>query len=140
MFLVPMLPLLVFLGVGMHSTWKRGRLSTVARPLGWLAVAAAVLAVLIAVAGYKHVHWVGLLGFTAGIWIIFSALLDPVQRWRQRRVIAVLRCRLALLELRLRANIRSGQSLVAVTIIDGGLRGFAYCFARHWGLRSMGLF
>jgi cytochrome c-type biogenesis protein CcmF len=83
MFLVPMLPLLVFLGVGMHSTWKRGRLSSVARPLSWLAGVAAVLAALIAFGGYKHVHWVGLLGFTAGIWIICSALLDPIQRWRQ---------------------------------------------------------
>ena len=83
MFLVPMLPLLVFLGVGMHSTWKRGRLSSVPKPLGWLAGAAAGLALLIAFVGYRHVHWVGLLGFTAGIWIIFSSLLDPIQRWRQ---------------------------------------------------------
>jgi cytochrome c-type biogenesis protein CcmF len=83
MFLVPMLPLLIFLGVGMHSTWKRGRFGSVAKPLGWLAGVAAVIASLIAFVGYKQVHWVGLLGFTAGIWIIFSSLLDPIQRWRQ---------------------------------------------------------
>ena len=32
-FLVPMLPLLALLGVGMHAAWKRARLATLKRPL-----------------------------------------------------------------------------------------------------------
>src|SRR5208282_4261788 len=28
-------------------------------------------------------HWVGLVGLSFGFWIIFSALLEPIRRWRQ---------------------------------------------------------
>ena len=83
MFVVPMLPLLFFLGAGMHAAWKRGRLTAVAKPLWWLLGFAALLAVGIMLGIYGQIHWIGLLGFTAGIWILFSSLLDPVQRWRQ---------------------------------------------------------
>ena len=37
MFLVPMLPLMVFLAIGMHSAWRRGKLTATANPLWWLA-------------------------------------------------------------------------------------------------------
>ncbi len=33
--------------------------------------------------GFGAFHWVGLIGFSFGFWIIFSALLEPVRRWRQ---------------------------------------------------------
>jgi cytochrome c-type biogenesis protein CcmF len=83
MFLVPMLPLMAFLAIGMHSAWRRGKLNVSARPLVGLLAAAAVLSILIQVLGYGVVHWVGLAGFTFGFWIIFSALLEPIRRLRQ---------------------------------------------------------
>jgi cytochrome c-type biogenesis protein CcmF len=82
MFLVPVLPLLVFLSIGMHSAWRRGKLTAAARPIWWLLGAAAILAVVIQGLVYGAFHWVGLVGFTLGFWVIFSALLDPIQRWR----------------------------------------------------------
>jgi cytochrome c-type biogenesis protein CcmF len=82
MFLVPVLPLLVFLSVGMHSAWRRGKLTATAKPIWWLLGAAAILAVVIQGLVYGAFHWVGLVGFTLGFWVIFSALLDPIQRWR----------------------------------------------------------
>ncbi len=36
MFLVPMFPLMVFLAIGMHSAWRRGKLTVTAKPLWWL--------------------------------------------------------------------------------------------------------
>src|SRR5271169_5667203 len=36
MFLIPVLPLMVFMAFGMHSAWRRRRISWVVRPLGWL--------------------------------------------------------------------------------------------------------
>ena len=45
MFLVPVLPLLAFLSVGMHSNWRRGKLSVTAHPLWWLLALSALLAV-----------------------------------------------------------------------------------------------
>src|SRR5450755_2612134 len=44
MFLVPMLPLMIFLAVGMHSVWRRGKLTTAAKPVGWLLGLAVILA------------------------------------------------------------------------------------------------
>jgi cytochrome c-type biogenesis protein CcmF len=82
MFLVPMLPLMIFLAIGMHSAWRRGKLLTAARPLWWM-LAAAVLLALALQLGYGKIHWVGLVGVMFGIWIILSALLEPVRRLRQ---------------------------------------------------------
>jgi hypothetical protein len=47
MFLVPVLPLMVFLAIGMHSAWRRGKLTVTAKPLGWLLAAALALALII---------------------------------------------------------------------------------------------
>jgi cytochrome c-type biogenesis protein CcmF len=87
MFLVPMLPLMVFLAVGMHSTWRRGRLSPAAQPLGWLLGLALLVSLGIQEWVFGAIHWIGLIGFTFGFWIIFSALLDPLRRLRQRQTL-----------------------------------------------------
>ncbi len=82
MFLVPMLPLMVFLALGMHSIWRRGKLSAAARPLGWLLGLAVLLAAAVQSLVFGTIHWVGLVGFSFGFWIIFSALLEPIRRLR----------------------------------------------------------
>jgi cytochrome c-type biogenesis protein CcmF len=82
MFLVPMLPLMVFLAVGMHSAWRRGKLTVAAQPLGWLLAAAVVLAVAVQGLVFREYHWVGLVGFSFGFWIMMSALLEPIRRRR----------------------------------------------------------
>jgi cytochrome c-type biogenesis protein CcmF len=83
MFLVPVLPLMVFMAIGMHSAWRRGKLTAAAKPLWWLAGVAVLLAVAIQGLVFGEFHWVGLIGFSLGLWVIFSACLDPVQRLRQ---------------------------------------------------------
>jgi cytochrome c-type biogenesis protein CcmF len=83
MFLVPVLPLLVFLAIGMHSGWRRGKLTVTAKPLWWLLGAAVLLAVVIQGWVFGTFHWVGLLGFSLGFWVIFSSVLEPLRRWRQ---------------------------------------------------------
>ena len=82
MFLVPVVPLMVFLAIGMHSSWRRGKLAIAPTPLWWMLGSALILAVLIQGVGFGTFHWVGLLGLSFGIWIIFSAALGPVRRWR----------------------------------------------------------
>ncbi len=83
MFLVPMLPLMAFLAVGMHSVWRRGKLSAAARPLWYLLGAAAVLAGGVEWLAFGQFRLLGLVGFTFGFWVIFSALLEPWRRLRQ---------------------------------------------------------
>ena len=66
MFLIPVLPLMVFLAIGMHSAWRRRRIGWVARPLGWMLGLAVLLSVLIQGWGFGSFHWVGLIGFSFG--------------------------------------------------------------------------
>ncbi|MDE1922069.1 MAG: heme lyase CcmF/NrfE family subunit, partial [Gammaproteobacteria bacterium] len=84
MFLTPMLPMLVFLAVGMHSAWKRGRLTVASRPIWWM-LGASVAAAFLMQRAYGSIHWVALVGCGFGIWIILSSLLEPWQRLRQGR-------------------------------------------------------
>jgi len=79
------LPLMVFLAIGMHSAWRRGRLTVTAEPLWWLLGAAVLLAVAIQGLVFREFHPVGLIGFSFGFWVIFSAVLEPLRRWRQKQ-------------------------------------------------------
>jgi cytochrome c-type biogenesis protein CcmF len=87
MFLVPVLPLMVFLAIGMHSAWRRGKLTVTAKPLWWLLGAATLLSVAIQGLVFKEFHPVGLIGFSFGFWIIFSAVLEPLRRLRQKQTL-----------------------------------------------------
>jgi cytochrome c-type biogenesis protein CcmF len=87
MFLVPMLPLMVFMAIGMHSAWRRGKLTVTAKPLWWLAGAAVLLSAAIQGLVFGELHWVGLIGFSFGFWIIFSAVLEPLRRLRQKQTL-----------------------------------------------------
>ena len=83
MFLVPILPLMVFMAVGMHSVWRRGKLTVTAKPIWWLLGAAILCATCIQGLVFREFHWVGLIGFSFGLWVIFSSVLEPLARWRQ---------------------------------------------------------
>jgi len=83
MFLVPMLPLMVFLAVGMHSAWRRGKLTASAKPVWWLLGLAVGVALAVQGLGFGAFHFVGLVGLVFGFWIILSALIEPVQRLRR---------------------------------------------------------
>jgi cytochrome c-type biogenesis protein CcmF len=87
MFLVPVLPLMVFLAVGMHSAWRRGKLTVAAEPIWWLLGIAAALSVAVQGLVFGEFHLVGLIGSTFGFWIIFSSLLEPVRRLRQKQTL-----------------------------------------------------
>jgi cytochrome c-type biogenesis protein CcmF len=87
MFLVPVFPLMVFMAIGMHSAWRRGKLTVTAKPLWWLAGAAVLLSVAIQGLVFKEFHPVGLIGFSFGFWIIFSSMLEPLRRLRQKQTL-----------------------------------------------------
>lgn len=81
-FLLPMLPLLALLGVGMHAAWKRARLAGVKRPLLIALAASAASALALAVFAYGQFRALTFVGLTAGLWLICSALREPVSRLR----------------------------------------------------------
>ncbi len=84
-FMVPMIPLLLLLAVGMHAAWKKAKLEDMKRPLVLLFSASLVSAVLIVVLAYGRFQFMTCLGLTAGIWVILSSLHEPVQRLRRKQ-------------------------------------------------------
>ena len=83
-FLMPVLPLLALLAVGMHASWKKGRLNEKRRGiLATLAVAVA-LSLAIGFGVFSHANVLTLVGLVLGPWIILCALLDPIDRWRRK--------------------------------------------------------
>ena len=84
-FLVPVLPLLALVALGMHARWKRGGLSEARRPLAWLLGVALVLALLLAFALYVHPMPLTPVAATFGLWIILSSLIEPVKHLRRRQ-------------------------------------------------------
>ncbi len=83
-FLVPMLPLVMLLSIGMHARWRRGALGeSKRRILGALAGAVLIgLAITFGIYGGRHV--LTPVGAVVGFWIIFSSLIDPINRLRTR--------------------------------------------------------
>jgi cytochrome c-type biogenesis protein CcmF len=82
-FLVPMLPLLALLGVGIHARWRRGGFVEPPRRLLVLAGIALVLGVALAIGVYARHGVLASIGAVLGCFIILSSLLDPVDRLRR---------------------------------------------------------
>jgi len=77
-FLVPMLPLVLAAGVGMHVAWRRDEAGRVLRRLRLAALLALVAGIVI-----PFVVWGGnavltAVGMIAGLWIIASSMRDPL--------------------------------------------------------------
>jgi len=79
-FLVPMLPLLLAVGVGMHTAWRAADAWTVARRLRWLALLSLLMAVVVPWAVYGGGSLLSAVGVGAAAWLILTALLDPALR------------------------------------------------------------
>ncbi|HEY6482667.1 MAG TPA: heme lyase CcmF/NrfE family subunit [Steroidobacteraceae bacterium] len=83
-FMLSMLPLLALLSVGIHASWKRGRLSDKRRVLLLTLVAAGIAAVILVYVVYSHAKVLSPVGAALGIWIILSSLIEPIDRLRRR--------------------------------------------------------
>ena len=81
-FIVPMLPLLALLGIGMHAGWKKARLGPLKRPLTIIALVAAAAAAIVPALAWGGFHWLTAVGVAAAGFVILSALYEPVDRLR----------------------------------------------------------
>ena len=84
-FLVPMIPLLALLGVGMHAAWKRGLLASYKNRLFAVAGLAFAGAILIGAAAYGDIRPMTTIGFALALWVMLSSLLIPLARLRARQ-------------------------------------------------------
>jgi cytochrome c-type biogenesis protein CcmF len=86
-FLVPTLPLVMLVSIGMHARWRRGALSESRRRILGALAAALLLGLAITFGIYGGSHLLTPVGAVVGCWIILSALVDPVSRlWHRKNV------------------------------------------------------
>jgi cytochrome c-type biogenesis protein CcmF len=84
-FLIPTVPLLFLMAIGMHAAWKKGKLGDLKRPLAILFLVSLALGLIIPPVAYGAFHLSAVIGLTAGIWVILSALYEPWQRVRNHQ-------------------------------------------------------
>jgi len=84
-FMIPTLPLLFLLAIGMHAVWKKAKLEDMKRPLVLLFIAALAFGLIVPPVAYGTFHVMTVVGLTAGVWVILSSLYEPYQRLRNRQ-------------------------------------------------------
>jgi cytochrome c-type biogenesis protein CcmF len=112
-FLIPMLPLVFLLAIGMHAGWKRAQFE---RRKGLLAI---LLGVAIAVAmmlcltvfGWKSV--LAVVGIAAGLWVIASACIEPIERLRNKHSLSASTVGMCV------AHMGLGLFVIGATVTDG---------------------
>ena len=82
-FLIPMLPLAFLLAPGMHASWKRASFGRTKQLLAALFLLALVLGALIPISVYGWHSVLSTIGIVVALWIVFSALIEPVDRLRK---------------------------------------------------------
>ena len=83
-FMLPMLPLLLVVGAGMHASWRATDTDAWGRKLRVPAVAAIVAVVGLTLAAYGYAGVLTLIGMLAAAWVITAATRDPIA-WLLRR-------------------------------------------------------
>jgi cytochrome c-type biogenesis protein CcmF len=83
-FLVPTLPLVMLVSIGIHSRWRRGALGESKRRILGALAAAILLGLAVTYGFYGGASLLTPVGAVVGFWIILSSLIDPIDRLRRR--------------------------------------------------------
>ena len=86
-FLIPTLPLVLILSVGMHTAWKRGNVDRMRRRLTPLVAVALLLALVIPFAFYGRTSILITVGVFAALLLMGSSFLEPIRWLRERRTL-----------------------------------------------------
>ena len=84
-FLVPMIPLVLLLGMGMHTAWRTQNTKSWVRVLRFPAIIAVVLGVVIPLFVYGRVSILLVVGCGAAVWIVVSSLIQPIRSLRREK-------------------------------------------------------
>ena len=82
-FLVPMLPLIFLLGLGMHTAWRTQELGPWQRLFRVPAIIAIIVGLIIPLFIYGRVGLLVAVGCIAAVWIVASSLIQPLRSWRR---------------------------------------------------------
>ena len=82
-FLVPILPLVTLVSIGIHARWRRGTLSESRKRILGSLLGAAVLGLAVTYGVYGSGGVLAPVGAVLGFWIVLSSLIDPIDRLRR---------------------------------------------------------
>ncbi len=110
-FLIPMLPLVLAMGVGMHTIWRSTDATQLARRLRWPALIALVGGIAVPWVVYGSQSILTAVGIVAGLWVVAASLRDPVLRLFGKGP----RLTLAMLGMQI-AHLGLGLSVLGITV------------------------
>lgn len=114
-FLIPMIPLVLLLGVGMHTAWRRQNEGPWIRLLKIPAIAALLIGVILPLLFYGRVSLMLIVGCFAAAWIVISSLIQPIRSWRRKEgAAAITRSALGMSI----AHLGMGFFVIGVTIVS----------------------
>jgi cytochrome c-type biogenesis protein CcmF len=83
-FAIPMIPLVLLMGMGMHAAWRSQPVQPWLRVLRIPAIIALVVGIAIPVVHGGAFGVLAVIGCIAGVWIIVVSLLQPLRAWRSK--------------------------------------------------------
>ena len=83
-FLVPMIPLVVLLGLGMHTAWRTQDKRSWFAVLRIPAIVAVLLGIVLPLMFYGRTGLLLAVGFSAALWIIATSLIQPLRSMRRK--------------------------------------------------------
>ena len=114
-FLVPTIPLVILLGMGMHTAWRTQNPESWWRVLRIPAIVAVVLGVIIPMFIYGRVSILLVVGCAAAVWIVISALIQPVRSLlREKGTARITRSALGMTV----AHLGMGLFVLGVTVVS----------------------
>ena len=114
-FLVPMIPLVLLLGMGMHTAWRTQDTKSWVRVLKFPAIIAVVLGVVIPLFVYGRVSILLVVGCGAAVWIVVSSLIQPIRSLlREKGTAGITRSALGMSV----AHLGMGLFVIGVTVVS----------------------
>ena len=83
-FLIPTLPLIFLLGLGMHTAWRTEKSSRLIKTVRPVAIVAVLFGVVLPLFFYGRTGLLLAVGCIAAIWIVGSSLIQPIRSWRRK--------------------------------------------------------
>ena len=84
-FAIPMIPLILLIGIGMHTAWRRQEALSLRDRLKKAALAAVVLGIAIPLVFYGRASVLMVVGTISALWIMIVSLIGPVQSLRRAK-------------------------------------------------------
>jgi len=80
-FIIPTIPMVLLLGLGMHAIWRKDTLARIALRMRYLIAASIILGIAVPWFFYGTPSLLTSLGAIAAFWVLGSSLYDPVMSW-----------------------------------------------------------